>query len=49
MNKESVAKMEYKIKVLLAWKELAEESGNEWAAKIAAKHIIGLQRLFYGV
>lgn len=43
MNKQ----LEYKIKVLLAWKELAEESGNEWAAKIASKHIISLQRLSY--
>ena len=45
MSKE----LEYKIKVLLAWKELSEESGNEWAAKIATKHIISLQRLLYGV
>ena len=44
MSKE----LEYKIKVLLAWKELAEEAGNEWAAKIASKHIIQLQRMFYG-
>ena len=40
MNKEVVAEMEYKIKVLLAWKELAEEAGNKWAANIASKHII---------
>ena len=45
MNKE----LEYKIKVLLAWKELAEESGNEWAVKVATKHIIGIQRMFYGI
>ena len=45
MSKE----LEYKIKVLLAWKELSEEAGNEWAAKIASKHIIGLQRMFYGI
>jgi hypothetical protein len=48
MNKESIAVMEYKIKVLLAWKESAEESGNKWAAKIASKHIIAIQRMFYG-
>lgn len=41
--------LEYKIKVLLAWKELAEESGNDWAAKTASKHIISLQRKFYGI
>lgn len=49
MNKEVVAEMEYKIKVLLAWKELAEEAGNKWAANIASKHIISLQRKFYGI
>jgi hypothetical protein len=50
-NKEELEmskELEYKIKVLLAWKELAEEAGNEWAAKIASKHIISLQRMFYG-
>jgi hypothetical protein len=44
MSKE----LNYKIKVLLAWKELAEESGNEWAAKTASKHIIAIQRMLYG-
>ena len=33
MNKESIAVMEYKIKVLLAWKELAEETGNFYVAE----------------
>ena len=49
MNKETIAEMEYKIKVLLAWKELAEESGNQWAVNIASKHIIAIQRMFYGI
>jgi len=37
--------LEYKIKVMFAWKELSEEQGNEWAATTARKHIIALQRL----
>ena len=49
MNKEYIADMEYKIKVLLAWKELAEESDNKWAMSIATKHILAIQRKFYGV
>ena len=39
--------IEYKIKVLLAWKELSEEKGNSWAASVASKHIIALQRKLY--
>ena len=37
-------RMQYRIKLLLAWKEQAESEGNSWAASIASKHIIDLQR-----
>ena len=41
---EKDTRMQYRIKLLLAWKEQAELEGNTWAASIASKHIISIQK-----
>lgn len=40
--------IEYKMKVLFAWKELAMEQGNDWASQTATKHILSLTKLLQG-
>tara|TARA_E500000318_G_scaffold111989_1_gene133156 strand:+ start:3940 stop:4089 length:150 start_codon:yes stop_codon:yes gene_type:complete len=36
--------LEKRIKALLAWKELADEKGNQWASNLAHKNIVLLQK-----
>lgn len=47
ISKDTRNEIEYKLKVLFAWKELSEEKNNTWAANTALKHIIDLQRKLY--
>jgi len=44
---EKDTRMQYRIKLLLAWKKQAESENNKWAANTASKHIMDLQRKTY--
>lgn len=37
-------RMQSRLKLLFAWLESAEESGNAWAARTASNHILALSR-----